>query len=327
MDEVVIELVFDNPKIYKRYVKNSSMGKGTRVELIDFEEINDHEGGSIFTKMGKSLKQFGNSVRKNGLVRDIGKASLIAGATAAGSMLGGPMGGITAGVLAERGSSHMGLGVKQDMRKLKKGLNHVYQKSKPTMRAIGREFRPIVKDLYNDTKAHAIQSLKQSMSDTIQNEYMPRIADNMDHYTGDSYYGDRFYDASHRALESQGMGLRVVPRVGKHLITNKGRKATSLPGAKQQAVNEVMADTQQYEAVGGVVQMTAAEKMIHSRKGGSLISDSRGGFKTLKNYAGGSLKSDFRSVNKYVGGSLSSDTKKGVRAVNKYVGGSMMPLR
>ena len=111
-DEVVIELVFDNPKIYKRYVKNSSMGKGTRVELIDFEEINDHEGGSIFTKMGKSLKQFGNSVRKNGLVRDIGKASLIAGATAAGSMLGGPMGGITAGVLAERGSSHMGLGVK-----------------------------------------------------------------------------------------------------------------------------------------------------------------------------------------------------------------------
>jgi hypothetical protein len=292
--------------------------------MDDFEEINDHEGGSIMSKMKKGFNQLGRTIRKNDVLRTVAKAGIVAGATAGGAFLGGPLGGFSGGVAGELLTQRAGLGVKKDLRKIGKVLKKGFKAAKPTLRAVGRELRPIAQELYNDSKAHAIQSLKSNLSNTIQNDYMPQIANNLDHYTGDSYYGDKFYDAGYRALESQGMGIRVIPRIGHQTLSVKGRMSKKLPTPKTQMVNEAMADAQQYQSVGGVVQMSPAEKMVHNTKtvrGGSLISDVRRGFKkipvkTSLNYVGGSLISDVRGGFK----------KIPVKTSMRYLGGSMLPL-
>jgi hypothetical protein len=97
-----------------------------------------------------------------------------------------------------------------------------------------------------------------------------------------------------------------------------------LPTPKRQMVNEAMSDAQQYQSVGGIVQMSPAEKMVHNTKtvrGGSLISDVRGGFKKIP------VKTSLH----YVGGSLISDVRGGfkkipVKTSMRYLGGSMLPL-
>lgn len=317
-------LYFNNDATMSRYIRNIRLGKATRVNLDDFEDIFDsHTGGSIFSKRNmrkvrNGFKDLGNKIKNNSFIRDVGKATIVAGTTAGGMFAGGPMGAIVGGVAGQRLADKSGLGlyggagIKKDTRKLNR---QVRKGLKTAGRAISRELKPIAKELFKDVKRHATQKMKEQIADAIQTEYMPALNERLDHYTGDTYYSDRLNHSARQALANNnmlhdeyggydgqytGMGLRVVPRVGRQTLTTRGR-VQKLPTTRQQHVNEAMGDAQEYEAIGGVVHMTDVQKRmanVRAHKGGSLISDAKRGFRKIKK-----------------------------NEATRYLGGSMLPLR
>jgi hypothetical protein len=210
------------------------------------------------------------------MVKDVAKNALtglaMAGTAYIRDMGGDPtIGAMMAGPMADKAVDKIGLGIKQDLKKIgrNKHVKQFARGARKVVKEIGRELKPIAKEMARQ----AIDQAKADASVKIRQDYVPRLLDRVDNYAGTAY-GDIVANTADNMLASQGMGLKK----GKGFKSLVSKAKNTANNAVKQTIGGAIAE--ESIGLGGsrlgkspfLQGMDAKERMAYVRsQGGSMV--------------------------------------------------------